>query len=267
MKILELSRQLGEELRNSDEFKKYQQLREKCREDRELEEKINEFKIQKKVYDVESAREDHDEEMLGVIKKRLDTLYEEIYATDIMKEFTVAEDNFNILLNAVNMAITSYISEQPATAEGGWAWDFGNRPAFVDGQEIEYRVEEDSVEGYETNIKGFNITNVLGGAKQSTHLSGMVFWTDNNNAGHTRPQSVTVNLLKNGEKIASQEVTKDEDGIWFVDFGWCVRWRKGRAAPRRAPHRTARRKNLGFRFAHVVPNPRGGLSIRCRFSS
>lgn len=123
MKLLELSRQLGEELRNSDEFKKYQELREKCRENHELEEKINEFKIQKKVYDTEFAREGHDEEMLAVIKTRLDTLYEEIYATDLMKEFTVAEDNFNILLNAVNMTITSYISEQPATAQGGCTHD------------------------------------------------------------------------------------------------------------------------------------------------
>ena len=79
--------------------------------------------MKKKVYDVESAREDHDEDMLAVIKKRLDTLYEEIYATDLMKEFTVAEDNFNILLNAVNMTITSYISEQPATAQGGCTHD------------------------------------------------------------------------------------------------------------------------------------------------
>ena len=34
-----------------------------------------------------------------------------------------AEDNFNILLNAVNMTITSYISEQPAAAEGGCTHD------------------------------------------------------------------------------------------------------------------------------------------------
>ncbi len=116
------------------------------------------------------------------------------------------------------MADSSEIEATTATAEGDWVWDFGNRPAFVDGQKIEYRVEEGSVGEYETNIKGFNITNVLSTTKQTTHLSGMVFWADNNNADHTRPQSVTINLLKNGEQIASQEVTKDEDGLWFVDF-------------------------------------------------
>lgn len=113
-----MSKKLGEALKNSEEFKKYQAAREKCRADRELEAKINEFKIQKKVYDAENARENHDEEMLAVIKNRLDTLYDEVYSTDIMKDFTVAEDNFNILLNAVNMTISSYITEIPYSAEG-----------------------------------------------------------------------------------------------------------------------------------------------------
>ncbi len=123
MEIIQLSRQLGEALRNSEEFAKYQAARDKCRENHELEEKINEFKVQKRIYDTENERENHDEDMLGVIKQRLDTLYDEIYSTELMKEFTVAEDNFNILLNAVNMTITSYISEQPQAAEGACTHD------------------------------------------------------------------------------------------------------------------------------------------------
>ena len=40
MEIIQLSRQLGEALRNSEEFAKYQAARDKCRENHELEEKI-----------------------------------------------------------------------------------------------------------------------------------------------------------------------------------------------------------------------------------
>ncbi|MBR5527774.1 MAG: YlbF family regulator, partial [Clostridia bacterium] len=123
MEIIELSRKLGEALRNSEEFAKYQAAREKCRENHELEEKINEFKVQKRIYDTEDARENHDEDMLAVIKQRLDELYEEINSTETMKEFNAAEDNFNILLNAVNLTITSYISEQPQAAEGACTHD------------------------------------------------------------------------------------------------------------------------------------------------
>lgn len=123
MEIIELSRKIGQALRDSEEFKKYAEAREKCRADKALEEKINEFKIQKKVYDIESGRENPDEEMVAVIKKRLDQLYEEVYETEIMKEFNAAEDAFNILLNAVNMTISSYISEQPYSADGACTHD------------------------------------------------------------------------------------------------------------------------------------------------
>ena len=77
---------------------------------------------------------------------------------------------------------------------------------------------EDEVEGYLTYARGFAVTNVLNGAKQSTTLSGMVFWTDDDNAGKTRPKSVTINLLKDGNKIDSQEVTADKSGIWAIEF-------------------------------------------------
>ncbi len=123
MEIIEVAKKLGELLRESEEFKKYEEARDNCRADHDLEAKINEFKIQKKVYDTEAARDGHDEDMLSVIKQRLDTLYEEINSTDIMKEFNIAEDNFNILLNAVNMTISSYITEQPYAAEGACSHD------------------------------------------------------------------------------------------------------------------------------------------------
>ena len=41
MEIIELSKKLGEALRNSEEFEKYQNAREACRQNHELEEKIN----------------------------------------------------------------------------------------------------------------------------------------------------------------------------------------------------------------------------------
>lgn len=117
-KVLDLCRELGEALRESEEFTRYQAARAACRADHELEAKINEFKVQKTVYDTESAKPDADPELVAAIKGRLDELYDEVYAKDIMKDFTKAEDDFNILLNAVNMTITSYISEQPYQAEG-----------------------------------------------------------------------------------------------------------------------------------------------------
>ncbi|WP_248921888.1 Cna B-type domain-containing protein [Olsenella intestinalis] len=110
------------------------------------------------------------------------------------------------------------IDSTTATAAGGWTWDLGERPAFVDGKRVTYAVGEDEVEGYLTYARGFEVTNVLNGPRQSTTLSGMVFWADDDNAGKTRPKSVTINLLKDGNKIDSQEVTADKDGIWAMQF-------------------------------------------------
>ncbi len=133
MEIIELSKKLGEALRASDAFKAYIKAQDACKEDKALEAKINEFKIQKKIYDIESEKEEVDEDVVAVIKDRLDTLYEEIYSTEIMKEFTKAEDEFNILLNAVNMTITSYISTQTPSSHGGCTHDCSSCHADCSG--------------------------------------------------------------------------------------------------------------------------------------
>lgn len=122
-KVIELCKELGEALRASDEFARYDAARKNCREDHELQSKIDEFKVQKKVYDTESAKSDVDAELVAVIKARLDTLYDEVYSKENMKEFTKAEDDFNILLNAVNMTISSYIAEQPMATEASCTHD------------------------------------------------------------------------------------------------------------------------------------------------
>lgn len=133
MEIIELSKKLGEALRNSDVFKAYVKAQDDCKNDSALEAKINEFKIQKKIYDLESEKEEVDADVVAVIKDRLDTLYEEIYSTDIMKAFTAAEDELNILLNAVNMTITSYISTQSPSSQGGCTHDCSSCSAGCSG--------------------------------------------------------------------------------------------------------------------------------------
>ncbi len=121
--IIKLAQQLGSALRESEEFSRYQAAKEKCRDDKALQAKIDDFKLQKQIYDTESAKENADEGLLGAIKQCLDTLYDEAYANENMKEFTAAEDALNVLLSAINMTITSYISEQPASVEGGCTHD------------------------------------------------------------------------------------------------------------------------------------------------
>ncbi len=49
-------------------------------------------------------------------------------------------------------------------------------------------------------------------------VSGMVEWEDANNFGNTRPEQVTVRLLRNGEENQSASVSADAYGLWTFAF-------------------------------------------------
>ncbi|MCR5264203.1 MAG: Cna B-type domain-containing protein, partial [Clostridiales bacterium] len=89
-------------------------------------------------------------------------------------------------------------------------------PVYEDGEKIEYNFTEDPVEGYDQSIIGFNVTN--------SHIIETVWfpvgitWLDNDNAGNTRPESVTVNLLMNGESKQEQVISPNEYGACIYEF-------------------------------------------------
>ncbi|MGX7244976.1 Cna B-type domain-containing protein [Enterococcus quebecensis] len=51
-----------------------------------------------------------------------------------------------------------------------------------------------------------------------TVFRGEKVWVDDNNANQKRPESIIVNLLRNGMKIAKQEVISSEEGQWLYAF-------------------------------------------------
>ncbi|HEY4599754.1 MAG TPA: Cna B-type domain-containing protein [Cerasibacillus sp.] len=98
------------------------------------------------------------------------------------------------------------------TKDEGWSYTFEDLEAYdKNGMAYEYTVEEQSIEGYDTIIDGFDITNLRVG---KTEVSGTKTWLDDNS--ETRPESITVKLLQNGKEIDSQEVTADDD--WEYSF-------------------------------------------------
>lgn len=96
----------------------------------------------------------------------------------------------------------------------GWKYSFNDLDKYENGKEIEYTIIEDEVEGYSTIINGYNITNVH--ETEETIVSGVKTWNDSNNQDGIRPDSITVNLLKNGVQFKSIEVTKEND--WSYKF-------------------------------------------------
>lgn len=54
--------------------------------------------------------------------------------------------------------------------------------------------------------------------KEKTSVAGQKTWNDNDNQDGKRPSKITVNLLANGVKVASKEVTADATGTWAYHF-------------------------------------------------
>lgn len=107
------------------------------------------------------------------------------------------------------------VANQTVTASNDWNYEFTNLPKYRNGKEITYTIAEDDVEGYTVTVEGYNITNTH--TPETVRINGQKVWNDNNNAGNTRPESITVQLYANGVQVA--ETTANKDLEWFFTFG------------------------------------------------
>ncbi|MCT1905182.1 Cna B-type domain-containing protein [Oceanobacillus sojae] len=106
------------------------------------------------------------------------------------------------------------------SAENDWMHTWSELDAYQNGgEEIDYTVKEISIpEGYEVSVNDADhgniiLTNHHEPAQTSVNVSKT--WDDNNYTDQ-RPDSITVNLLADGEKVDSAEVTADMD--WTFEF-------------------------------------------------
>lgn len=101
-----------------------------------------------------------------------------------------------------------------------WKHKWSDLPFYTStGQEAKYTVKEiDIPSGYETSVKVTGnktvITNVH--IPKSIEVAGTKTWDDNDDANGARPESITVNLLANGEFMDSVEVSAETD--WTYEF-------------------------------------------------
>src|SRR5690625_4933683 len=104
------------------------------------------------------------------------------------------------------------VKELEVTKEDDWNFTFTDLAKYDGkGNEIEYTINELPVPGYETAIEGTDITNTRA---DKVDVEGTKTWKGDNSSD--RPKSITVELLANGEKEDSIEVTADND--WTYQF-------------------------------------------------
>ena len=104
------------------------------------------------------------------------------------------------------------IATQEVIEAGGWKYEFKDLAAYdAEGKAYKYEVKEQAVGGYQTEVHGYDITNTKVG---QTKVEGTKTWKDDN--AKDRPNMIKVDLLQNGQVIATQEVT--EASGWKYEF-------------------------------------------------
>ena len=118
------------------------------------------------------------------------------------------------------------IVKDDGDGDNNWHYQFDDIPIYDEqGNKYAYEVKEEPVDGYQTTIEGFNITNTFMGY---VDISGEKIWDDNNNSYNTRPDTITVNLTYKDEIIASKEVSAKDN--WKFSFTGLPAYREGEKA-------------------------------------
>ncbi|PFR98231.1 Cna B-type domain-containing protein, partial [Bacillus cereus] len=95
------------------------------------------------------------------------------------------------------------IATKEVSAASEWKYAFTDLAAYdANGIAYKYEVKEQEVTGYESKVEGYDITNTKVG---QTKVEGTKTWKDDNST--ERPNMIKVDLLQNGEVIATKEVS------------------------------------------------------------
>ena len=130
-----------------------------------------------------------------------------------------------ILKKALARSEAVEVARKEVTAKDKWAYEFKDLPKYENGQEIVYSVDEEAVPGYETSVEGTNLTNTH--TPERTAIPFSKVWQDDGNQDGLRPESIVVNLLANGKKVASQTLTAETG--WAGIFENLPKYEAGKA--------------------------------------
>ena len=114
------------------------------------------------------------------------------------------------------------VDEIVLSDENGWSGSFNELPMYKDGKEIKYSVEEVKVDDYKSKItgsveEGFTVTNTHE-VEKIDEIKVTKVWDDADDQDGIRPEKITVNLLANGEIVASAELKATLRTIFTGDW-------------------------------------------------
>ncbi|MBQ3155856.1 MAG: Cna B-type domain-containing protein [Clostridia bacterium] len=129
------------------------------------------------------------------------------------------------LLKSVDGGEFTVDRSSQVTAANSWKWHFVNLPKYEGGKLITYKVEEVVPAGYTAVYTENGITNTY--EPETTSVSGVKTWHDNNNQDGKRPDAITVRLLKNGVDTGKTATASETNG-WKYTFADLARYENGK---------------------------------------
>ena len=117
-KIIELAHALGDEIARSDEIKNLEAAKNVYESDSELQSKLSEYEIQRKLLGEEFSKSeaDADEKAIADIRARIEELTHEICANSVYISFVNAKKAMDDLMASVNAEIKFCITGERPTA-------------------------------------------------------------------------------------------------------------------------------------------------------
>ncbi|MFT4445789.1 Cna B-type domain-containing protein, partial [Parvimonas sp. G1967] len=107
------------------------------------------------------------------------------------------------------------VATKKVTEKDGWKWKFENLDKYENGELINYTIVEEKVEGYTTEVEGYNVKNSYTPGKTSVQVTKA--WKDNNDQDKKRPDSVTIELLADGKETGKKVILTKENN-WTGSF-------------------------------------------------
>ncbi len=153
---------------------------------------------------------------------------------DNLTVYKIWEDDGNALnVRPDSVDITLYqngeeFEKATLKAEEGWQYVFNVPVADENGVLYEYSVSEDTLELYSSKVtktdektdegtkRSFTITNTLKEDDAYLDIASQKVWEDNNNKRLKRPESIEINLKRDGETIDT--ATLEQNNNWYHEF-------------------------------------------------
>ena len=118
MDIIKLTRQLGAEIQNTPEYKRFMEAKIKNDNDEALQKQIGDFNLLKMQLDAEHEKEEKDEAKILEINEKIVTLYNQIISGEGMTEFNAAYAAYKELTDKIsNILLMCENGENPETCE------------------------------------------------------------------------------------------------------------------------------------------------------